>query len=174
MNLASMCNKMKEEDLRWHSTMTPWVNRWRDVLPPVASLLHFLLTLGDLPSILPTLLVLSFYVSILFLPFHSYPSLAHRRCCCCFSTAPFRVTNVPGHASDGIIQLRNCTLASWGGSRRWLGYSICIGVVVWSFMFCWTCRFILGGHSMTTWTRRGGRWSKNLYFSPRSGLEISR
>ena len=53
-NLALLCNKMKEEDLRWHSTMTPWVNRWRDVLPPVASLLHFLLTLGDLPSILPT------------------------------------------------------------------------------------------------------------------------
>ena len=29
-------------------------------------------------------------------------------------------------------------------SCRWLCYSICIGVVVWSFMFCWTCRFILG------------------------------
>jgi hypothetical protein len=28
--------------------------------------------------------------------------------CCCFS---FRVTNVPGQASAGIIQLRNCTMA---------------------------------------------------------------
>ena len=64
--------------------------------------------------------------------------------CFVFPQAPFRVTNVPGHASAGIIQLRNCTLASWGGSHRWLCYSDCIGVVVWSFMFCWTCRFILG------------------------------
>ena len=31
-----------------------------------------------------------------------------------FPQAPFRVTNVPGHASAGIIQLRNCTMASWG------------------------------------------------------------
>ena len=29
-----------------------------------------------------------------------------------FPQAPLRVTNVPGHASAGIIQLRNCTLAS--------------------------------------------------------------
>ena len=28
-----------------------------------------------------------------------------------FPQAPFRVTNVPGQASAGIIQLRNCTLA---------------------------------------------------------------
>jgi hypothetical protein len=28
-----------------------------------------------------------------------------------FPQAPFRVTNVPGHASAGIIQLCNCTLA---------------------------------------------------------------
>ena len=27
-----------------------------------------------------------------------------------FPQAPFRVTNAPGHASVGIIQLRNCTL----------------------------------------------------------------
>ena len=27
--------------------------------------------------------------------------------------------------------------------RRWLCYSICIGEVVWLFMFCWTYRFIL-------------------------------
>ena len=106
MNLASMCNKMKEEDLRWHSTMTPWVNRWRDVLPPVASLLHFLLTLEDLPSILPTLLVLSFYVSILFLPFHSYPSLAHRRCCC-FSTGWQMFPDMPLPGSS------NCATTPW-------------------------------------------------------------
>ena len=56
-----------------------------------------------------------------------------------FPQAPFRVTNVPGHASAGIIQLRNCTLASWG-SHRWLCYSICIVEVVWLFMFCWTWR----------------------------------
>ena len=41
-----------------------------------------------------------------------------------FPQAPFRVTNAPGHASVGIIQLRNCTLASWGGSRRSLCYSV--------------------------------------------------
>jgi hypothetical protein len=29
-----------------------------------------------------------------------------------FPQAPFRMTNVPGHVSAGIIQLRNCTLAS--------------------------------------------------------------
>ena len=28
-----------------------------------------------------------------------------------FPQAPFRVTNVPGQASAGIIQLRNCTMA---------------------------------------------------------------
>ena len=28
-----------------------------------------------------------------------------------FPQAPFKVTNVPGQASAGIIQLRNCTLA---------------------------------------------------------------
>ena len=28
-----------------------------------------------------------------------------------FPQAPFRVTNVPGQASTGIIQLRNCTMA---------------------------------------------------------------
>ena len=31
-----------------------------------------------------------------------------------FPQAPFRVTNVPGQASAGIIQLRNCTLAPLG------------------------------------------------------------
>ena len=46
-----------------------------------------------------------------------------------FPQAPFRVTNVPGQASAGIIQLRNCTLAPWG-NRGWLCYSICIGEVV--------------------------------------------
>ena len=29
-----------------------------------------------------------------------------------FPQAPFRATNVPGQASAGIIQLRNCTMAS--------------------------------------------------------------
>ena len=29
-----------------------------------------------------------------------------------FPQAPFRVTNVPGQASAGIIHLRNCTMAS--------------------------------------------------------------
>ena len=32
-------------------------------------------------------------------------------CVVVFPQAPFRVTNVPGQASAGIIQLRNCTLA---------------------------------------------------------------
>ena len=31
-----------------------------------------------------------------------------------FPQAPLRATNVPGQASAGIIQLRNCTMASWG------------------------------------------------------------
>ena len=40
----------------------------------------------------------------------------------------------------------NCATAPWllEEGRRWLCYSICIGEVVWLFMFCWTCRFILG------------------------------
>ena len=51
-----------------------------------------------------------FYETILF------PSSLPAHCCMMvvvvFPQAPFRVTNVPGHASAGIIQLRNCTLAS--------------------------------------------------------------
>ena len=40
----------------------------------------------------------------------------------------------------------NWSTAPWllEEGRRWLCYSICIGEVVWLFMFCWTCRFILG------------------------------
>ena len=49
-----------------------------------------------------------------------------------FPQAPFRVRMFPGF--PGIIQLRN---APWPPeeSRRWLCYSMCIGEVVWSFMF---------------------------------------
>ena len=36
-------------------------------------------------------------------------------------------------------------------SRRWLCYSICIGVVVWSFIFCWTCRFMIGAWHCKFW-----------------------
>jgi len=49
-----------------------------------------------------------------------------------FPQVPFRVRMFPGQ--PGIIQLRN---APWPPeeSRRWLCYSMCIGEVVWSFMF---------------------------------------
>ena len=63
-------------------------------------------------------------------------------CCCCFSTGTLQGDEC-SRANPGIIQLRNCTKA-FLRSPRWLCYSICIGKVVWSFMFCWTCRFILG------------------------------
>ena len=44
-----------------------------------------------------------------------------------------------------------------------------------NFTFCkpWFFRVSTGGHSMTTWTISGGRWSKNLYFCPRLGLKMS-
>ena len=59
-----------------------------------------------------------------------------------FPQAPFRATNVPEQASASpTAQLHHSSL------RKAIGdffYSICIGEVVWLFMFCWTCRFILG------------------------------
>ncbi len=66
-----------------------------------------------------------------FCPKNLFAILAKFSSCCCFPQAPFRVTNVPGNASASIIQLHHGFLRC----RRWLCYSICIGVVVWSFMF---------------------------------------
>ena len=58
-----------------------------------------------------------------------------------FPQAPFRATNVP----RPTLVSSNCATAPWLSEecRRWLCYSICIGEVVWLFMFCWTYRFIL-------------------------------
>ena len=53
-------------------------------------------------------------VSKKFCPKNLFAILAKFSSCCCFPQAPFRETNVPGNASAGIIQLRNCTMASWG------------------------------------------------------------
>jgi hypothetical protein len=57
-----------------------------------------------------------------------------------FPRAPFRATNVP----RPTLVSSNWTTAPWlpEEGRRWLCYSICIGEVVWLFMFCRTCRFI--------------------------------
>ena len=55
--------------------------------------------------------------------------------------APFRATNVP----RPTLVSSNCATAPWLSEEGhwWLCYSICIGEVVWLFMFCWICRFIL-------------------------------
>ena len=54
-----------------------------------------------------------------------------------FPQAPFRVTNVPGQASAGIIQLHHGFPED---SLRWLGYSICIGE-----LFDYSCSVELAG-----------------------------
>ena len=62
----------------------------------------------------------------------------------------------------------NCTLASWGGSRRWLCYSVCIGVVVRSFMFCWTVKNVgrkwrgVGVMDYHHWKSPSSPWSRML------------
>jgi hypothetical protein len=48
---------------------------------------------------------------------------------CCFSTVTVHSENVPGHASAGIIQLRNCTL----GLSLWLIHWWLWSWVVWLF-----------------------------------------
>ena len=81
------------------------------------SLEQFFLTVGqnNFDNKIPFLPTTFFLYELLF--FHRYPS--GYEC---------------SQANPGIIQLRN---APWPPeeSRRWLSYSICIGEVVWSFMF---------------------------------------
>ena len=56
-----------------------------------------------------------------------------------FPQAPFRLTNVPGQASAGIIQLRNCTMAFLRMAVGDLVF-ICIGE-----LFDYSCSVELAG-----------------------------